>query len=139
MIYKFPYLADVAKLQTLTDFWQKATGVPLSIIDPKGSILTKAGRQDICRHFCQLGGEKGARCVRSDTTMGIKGMASRKYTVEKCSNGLVDASMPITVLDEHIGNFIAGPFFLQPPDLGFYKRQAAQLGFNERRYVDAVS
>jgi DNA-binding CsgD family transcriptional regulator/ligand-binding sensor protein len=137
MEYRLPQLVDVANLQTLTDLWYKATGISSVILDPDGSILTKSGSQDICLNFCRLSPEPRERCVRSDKGIAIK--VSRNYKVEKCRNGLSDASIPITVRGEHFGNFVTGPFFLEPPDIEFFKRQAIQFGLDENRYLDTVS
>jgi DNA-binding CsgD family transcriptional regulator/ligand-binding sensor protein len=136
MQHEIPELIDVANLRTFTDLWYKATGISSSIIDPDGSILTKSGPQDICLHFCQLSPEPREQCVRNDTGVAIK--VGRDYKVERCRNGLSDASAPITVGGEYFGNFVAGPFFLKPPDVGLFKRQAIQLGFDENRYLDTV-
>ena len=139
MEYKNPQFVDVVKLQRLTSLWNGAIGIPLSIVDPNGSVLAKAGPQNICLHFCQLGTENTKRCVRSDTGSTLKVVASRTYRVETCRNGLAEASMPITVLGEHMGNVVAGPFFLQSPDLKVFKQQAIQFGFDKRAYIDTVS
>jgi len=136
MEYKLPQFIDVTNLQTLTDLWHKATGISSSIIDPDGSILTKSGPQDICLHFCRLSPEPREQCVRNDENIAIK--VSRNYKVENCRNGLSDALAPITVGGELIGNFVAGPFFLKPPDIEFFKRQAMQFGFDENPYLDTV-
>jgi DNA-binding CsgD family transcriptional regulator/ligand-binding sensor protein len=139
MEYKLPDLAHAAKLQTLTGLWDQAAGTSLSIVDPAGSILAKSGQQEICLHFCRLSPEPRQDCVRSDTGKTDKVMGGRTYMVEKCRNGLFDASTPITVRGEHIGSVVAGPFFPQAPDLGFFKRQAMQFGFEESPYIETVS
>ena len=139
MVYKLPDLVEIAKLQTLTGLWDKGVGASLSIIDPAGSILAKSGQQEICLHFCRSGPEPAQNCVRNDAGGAIKVMAGRSYMVEKCRSGLFDASAPITVRGEHIGNVVAGPFFFQPPDMGFFKKQAALLGFEAGPYVESVS
>jgi DNA-binding CsgD family transcriptional regulator len=66
-------------------------------------------------------------------------MASRRYRVERCRNGLADASMPIAVHGEHIGNFVAGPFLMQPPDKGSFKTNPVPFGIDEKNYINTVS
>jgi DNA-binding CsgD family transcriptional regulator/ligand-binding sensor protein len=139
MEYAKPQFVNITKLQRLTSLWNGAIGIPLSIVNPDGLVLAKAGPQNICLHFCQLGTEHTGRCVRSDMGSTLKVVASRTYRVETCKNGFAQASMPITVLGEHMGNIVAGPFFLQSPDLKAFKQQAIQFGFDKRAYIDTVS
>jgi signal transduction histidine kinase len=56
----------------------------------------------------------------------------------KCKNGLVDVAMPIMVNNSHVGNFYTGQFFLEPPDIGFFKKQSEQFGFKEENYLKAL-
>jgi ligand-binding sensor protein len=137
MEYKLSQLADVAKLKTLADLWGQTTGIPLFIIDPAGSILSKSGPQDICLNLCRQ--EPGQQCLLSDMSVAVKPTAGRKYSLTKCRNDLSNASVLITVFGEHVGSYVAGPFFLQQPDIGFFRRQTVQFGFDEGRHVDAVS
>ena len=138
MEYNTTQLVDVNKFQVLTNLWSSAVGISLSVVDPDGSILAKAGPQDFCLHSCRLNRETTEPCIRTDENSPIKIVASRTYKIEKCGSGLADASIPITALGEHIGNFVAGPFFLQSPDLKFFRRQAVRFGFDEPGYIDNV-
>jgi DNA-binding CsgD family transcriptional regulator/ligand-binding sensor protein len=137
MEYKLSQLAGVAKLKTLANLWDQTTGIPLSIIDQAGSILSKSGPQDICLNLCRQ--KPGQQCLRNAMGVTVKATAGRKYSLAKCRNGLSDVSVLITVFGEHVGSYVAGPFFLQRPDMGFFRRQAMQFGFDEARHVDAVS
>ena len=65
--------------------------------------------------------------------------SGQEYTIEKCKNGLVDVTTPITVLGQDVANFVAGQFFLSPPDTEFFKRQALRSGFDESAYMKALS
>jgi DNA-binding CsgD family transcriptional regulator/ligand-binding sensor protein len=137
MEYELPQLVDVARLRTLADLWSAATGIPLSIIDPCGATLSKSGLRDICLNLCKQA--PGQECARSDMRIIVKPTASRKQTVVECRNGLSHASVPITVFGDHAGNYVAGPFFLQPADTASLGRQADQLGIDKAIHLDAVS
>ncbi len=139
MEYGISKLIDVAKLRTLTDHFFKASGISLTVADPNGSTLVEAGRRDICDHFLLLNPETSQRCIRCDTAIADRVRAGREYTVEKCTDGLFDTFFPITVLGEHIGTFVAGPFLLHPPNTTYSKRQARRFGFDVSAYVEAVS
>jgi DNA-binding CsgD family transcriptional regulator/ligand-binding sensor protein len=137
MEYELPQLVDVARLRTLADLWSAATGIPLSIIDLCGATLSKSGLRDICLNLCKQA--PGQECARSDMRIIVKPTASRKQTVVECRNGLSHASVPITVFGDHAGNYVAGPFFLQPADTASLGRQADQLGIDKAIHLDAVS
>ena len=137
MEYTLPRLVDITKLRTFTDLWYKATEVPLAVIDPQGSMLAVSGGREICLHFCRLEAVGRDRCGRSDAATGI--MSGQGCTLRKCRKGLMDASAPIKLFGEKIGDFVAGPFLLHPPDLDFFKKQALQLGLDESLHIDTVS
>ena len=45
MKYKLSDLIDIHKIQEITDSFYAATGIPTSVIDIEGAILTDSGRQ----------------------------------------------------------------------------------------------
>ncbi|SHO53631.1 PAS domain S-box protein [Desulfopila aestuarii] len=55
-----------------------------------------------------------------------------------CPHGLVDNATPIVINGIHYGNFFTGQFFLDKPDLAFFRAQAKKYGFDEEAYLDAV-
>jgi ligand-binding sensor protein len=44
---------------------------------------------------------------------------------------LIDNAAPIIIEGKHLGNFFTGQFFLEQPDLEFFKKQALYYGFDE--------
>ena len=52
---------------------------------------------------------------------------------------MIDCATPIHVDGNHIANFFTGQFFLEKPDIGYFKKQAETFGFDERAYLKAVS
>lgn len=139
MTHKLSQIVDVAKVQTLTELIHKATGVSISVTDPDGAILADSGWQDICRRFHQASPKTRPFCRRNETGIAFEPIAGQEYTIEKCKNGLVDVTTPITVLGQDVANFVAGQFFLSPPDTEFFKRQALRSGFDESAYMKALS
>jgi PAS domain S-box-containing protein len=61
-----------------------------------------------------------------------------KYSVYRCRNGLIDVAVPIIIDGIQIGRLYTGQFLFAPPDMGFFKRQAEEYGFDEASYLDAV-
>jgi PAS domain S-box-containing protein len=50
----------------------------------------------------------------------------------------VDNATPILIDGVHYGNFFTGQFFLEKPDLDFFRAQARKYGFDEEAYLQAV-
>ncbi len=139
MEYKLSQLVDAAKVQSLTDILHKATGVSVSVINTDGTILADSGWQEVCLRFHYIGRKTRRYCRRGETSIAFDQAAGQPYNIERCRNGLIDASGPVTVLGQHVANFVAGQFLLQPPDMKFFKRQARQSGFDEPAYIKALS
>jgi anti-anti-sigma regulatory factor len=57
----------------------------------------------------------------------------------ECKNGLADGVTRIMIGDEYVANFLVGQFFLEPPDIERFRRQAAEFGFDEAAYLDGLS
>ncbi|HVN94800.1 MAG TPA: PocR ligand-binding domain-containing protein [Syntrophorhabdaceae bacterium] len=139
MVRKLLHFADFAKLPMIAELLNKATGIPLSIVDPNGTIFARAGRLRICNQFCRLNPGERQFCAGGDPGIAAKVLASRTYTVDKCGSGLMNGSMPITLSSEYAGNFVAGPVLFKSPDTSLFKQQALRFGFDESRYLDQVS
>jgi transcriptional regulator with PAS, ATPase and Fis domain len=51
----------------------------------------------------------------------------------------MDVAVPIMIDGVHVGNIFAGQFFLETPDVDFFRKQAAQYGFEVEPYLEALS
>ena len=51
----------------------------------------------------------------------------------------MDVAVPIDIDGVHVGNIFAGQFFIEAPDIEFFKKQAAQYGFESGPYLEALS
>lgn len=138
MEYKLSKLVEVASLQTLVDFFHQATDIPLSITDPEGSVLAGSGPMEMC-DLLRSGPATGRRCTRNDELHVPRAVQGRKYSLEKCWNGLSKTFISVTALGRHIGNFVVGPFLVREPDGAQAGRRARQLGFEKSDYVEALS
>ncbi len=139
MKYRFSELIDIPRLQRLTSLFYNATGIPASVVDLDGTVLTDAGRSTVCTEYHRVNPETQKRCIESDTAIASHLQANEKYTVYKCKNGLIDAAAPIFIEGRHVANFFAGRFLLDAPDAAFFLRQAAEFGFPEAAYMKAVA
>lgn len=138
MNYKIAELIDVAELQTLLDSFYDATGVPSSIIETDGEIVTATGWADICTKFHRVNPLTCKRCIESDTELALQLENGEKYNMYKCKNGLVDIAVPIIVEGMHIANLFTGQLLLEAPNTEFFKAQAKEFGFDEALYLEAL-
>ena len=139
MEFRLSQLIDTAKVRMLTDLVYGATGISASVTDPDGTIVADSGWHEVCRGFHHVSPDTRARCRRGDGTITFGNKDGTPHVVERCGNGLVDAVVPITVLGSHVGDFVAGQFLLNPPDMEFFKAQALKSGFDESAYLGAVA
>lgn len=145
--YRFEDLVDPTRLKALMASFYELTGLPSTIIDLDGNILTTAdgrwvgvGWKAICLDFHRVNPVAAARCRTSDVQLSQEARRGGACYYS-CLNGLVDAAFPILVDGEHLANLFTGQFFLEPPDRSAFRRQAAEFGFDEAAYLaclDAV-
>ena len=132
-------LVDIPKLQALLESFCQVIGLPNAVLDVDGLIIAGAGWQTACTAFHRVNPETCRRCLESDTSLVESMTRGVPYAVYRCHNGLVDAAAPIIVEGHHVANVFAGQFFTAPPDMEFFRKQAHQFGFDETRYLDAIT
>lgn len=138
MTHKLEDLIDINQLQVLQDRLNEIYSFPSAIIDNDGKILTATCWQDVCTKFHRINPESQKECIKSDQYI-LEHLSEAKPTVTyKCPHGLVDNATPIIIQGNHYGNFFTGQFFLEPPDLDFFRNQALRFGFDENEYIEAV-
>lgn len=133
---KIEYI-DFEKVNSLLEAFNKTTGYVTAILDLDGNILSRSGWRQICTDFHRVNPETSKKCTLSDTVLAGKLAKGEQYHFYKCLNGLVDVAVPVIVKGEHIANLFSGQFFLDKPDVSFFKNQAARYGFNEQEYLEA--
>ena len=93
---------------------------------------------DICTKFHRQNKECEKECIKSDQYI-LEHLAEANPAVSyRCPHGLVDNATPIIIEDIHYGNYFTGQFFLEKPDLEFFRTQAQKYGFDEEDYIEAV-
>ncbi len=132
-------LIDISAFQKLTDSFSRLTGIATAILDLQGEVLVASGWQKVCSEFHRKNRITASRCLESDTVLAGKVAPGERYNLYKCRNGLVDVAVPINIGSAHVGNLFLGQFLLEPPDAGFFSRQAGEYGFNEDQYLEALS
>jgi ligand-binding sensor protein len=137
---------DAKRIKNLLTSFYEITGIPSTLIDLDGNILTTAdgswiaaGWQDICLNFHRKHPETLKKCVESDTKLSNGLRAGEKYSCYSCRNGLVDMAVPVYIGGKHLANLFTGQFLFESPDKEFFKKQAEEYGFDEDEYLKTLS
>ena len=138
MNYKLEDLIDIKLFQSLQDRLNEIYSFPSAIIDNDGKILTAVAWQDICTKFHRMNPECEMECIKSDKYILDHLNEANPAVSYTCPHGLIDNAAPIIIDGIHYANFFTGQFFLEPPDLEFFRNQAKKYGFDEDSYIEAV-
>ena len=138
MKYPFATLVDKENMQGLLDSFCNAVGIASAIIDLDGIVIVGSNWQRICTDCHRVNNETFSRCIESDTELANQLNGKGKHAFYRCKNGLSDAAAPIILEGEHVANFFVGQFFLEKPDIVFFKKQAAKYDFDMEGYLRAV-
>jgi PAS domain S-box-containing protein len=139
MKYQFSELVDIKAISGLLSQFHYATGFRADVFSLDGEPLTAAARwEDVCLEFHRNHPISSRRCIESDTTTLNEILAGRDSGIYTCKNGMVDAGARVIVGGEHVANIICGQLFCEKPDLGYFRRQAQELGLDEDRYIDKI-
>ena len=137
--YDLADLIDLKQMQSLLDSFCDAVGVSSAIIDLDGNVLVGARWQPICTDFHRTCALTAARCVESDTVLAGQLQEGGQFSIYQCRNGLTDAASPIVIEGRHVANVFVGQFLLGSADEAFFRRQAAEFGFDEAAYLAALA
>jgi two-component system, cell cycle sensor histidine kinase and response regulator CckA len=138
--YQLKNLINMENLKIVFDDFHKRDPFPVAVIDLKGEVLLESYWEPICTQFHRAHPKTAAICTESDihfNTALAKG--NERHILYTCGNGLYDAASPIIIEEQHVGNFFIGQFLLEPPDQKFFRKQAQQYGFEEEKYLEALS
>ena len=138
MKYRLQDLIDMEHFQNLQDRLNEIYSFPSAIIDNDGNILTATAWQDICTKFHRKNKDSERLCIKSDQYIQSHIHEANPAVSYRCPHGLVDNATPIIVDGIHYGNFFTGQFFLEKPDMDFFRAQAKKYGFDEDSYLEAV-
>jgi PAS domain S-box-containing protein len=138
MRYRLQDLIDIHHFQQLQDMLSEIYPFPSAIIDNDGNILTATAWQEVCTGFHRTNPEAERICIESDRYILDHLDQANPAVTYRCPHGLVDNAMPIVIDGVHYGNFFTGQFFLEEPDLDFFRLRAEKYGFNEEAYLEAI-
>ncbi|MDW7771768.1 MAG: PocR ligand-binding domain-containing protein [Desulfobulbaceae bacterium] len=137
-----PELADIidsAALKSLLENFYLLTGIPVGVLDLKGTVLVVIGWQDICTNFHRIHPDSCRHCQESDTELSA-GLLPGEIRLYRCKNNMWDIATPIMVAGRHIGNVFMGQFFFEeePLDYELFRAQARKYGYEMEEYIAAL-
>jgi len=139
MNYTLAGLIDIDQTQKLLEKFFNAEGVQAAIINLEGVVIVSSPWHRLCADFHRKNEMIGKRCIESDTILADKLLDGNSFSLYGCLNGLTDAASPIKIEGLHVANLFIGQFFMEKPDVAFFRHQAKEHGFNESVYLEALS
>jgi len=138
--YQLENIINIDDLRELLEDFHKIAPFPVAVLNLKGDVLLESHWEPICTQFHRVNPKTAAICAESDIHFNTElAKCDEKHTLYRCANGLYDAASPIIIGGQHLGNFFIGQFLLEPPDEGFFRKQAQRYGFEEEKYLEALS
>lgn len=138
MQYKLADLIDVVSLQALMDSLCRSTGISVGILDATGNIIVAAGWSDICSQFHRASPASAELCRLSNDCVKEILVKDVPFITYQCPNGLFGSAAPIVLNGDYLGTAFAGQYLCEPPDIRFFKEQAAHYQYEENSYLVAV-
>jgi PAS domain S-box-containing protein len=138
MNYLFSELVDLEELQSLCENFTQLAGFCTAILDMEGNVMVATGWQEVCTRFHRSAQETALKCRESDTVLSKRLNEGERYSVYRCQNGLIDVAVPIFIGENQVGSLYSGQFLFEPPDMDFFRHQAARYGFDEQSYLESV-
>ncbi|MDR3557002.1 MAG: PocR ligand-binding domain-containing protein [Syntrophobacteraceae bacterium] len=131
-------LLDIEKTRETLNNFSRAVGIPAAIIDLEGNVLVASPWQRICTDFHRQNETSRRKCIESSTILANILPEGENISSFTCLNGLTVAASPIAVDGTHLANAFVTQFFTENPDLDFFRRRAAELGFDQAAYMGAL-
>jgi len=136
----FSQVIDLERIHNLIDCLQQATGVPVSLIDDAGELLTCAGWHDLCRlyHSASPLGQRRCRATRERFASRRADDDRRAFSEHVCANGLLEIGLPVVIGEQQHATLIFGQFLPAPPDKERFRAAAVDLGVDPESYLEAL-
>ncbi len=138
-------IINVEPIQQLFESFRALSNVPITLTDINGNILYKqdgnylgAGGIKVCTKYHRKCEQTKKNCIISDTYLANNLKKGDDYAIYTCLNGLVDLAVPVYYKRQHVANLFSGQFFLETPDLSFFRKQAEKYGFKVDDYLSRI-
>jgi diguanylate cyclase (GGDEF)-like protein/PAS domain S-box-containing protein len=101
-------------------------------------LLCQAGWENACSRFHRVNPETAKRCQDSNLAI-MHDLRDGAVGGGKCQNGLIDYATPVVVEGQQVATLFLGQFLHEPPNMEFFRVQAARFGFDEDEYLKAIA
>lgn len=134
---EFQDLIDIVGFSRLLENFYAATGIPNGLVGQAGEIITQAGWVDACVLFHRANPDTSRRCQESNLEL-IRRLRDGEVAHCLCKNGLIDYATPVVIEGRQLATLFLGQVLSLPPDMTFFREQAARCGFDEAQYLEAI-
>lgn len=137
-LYRFGDLVDVPTFARMLESFFRATGIPNGVVDASGELLSLSAGENACTQFHRAN-PKSAECCRESNLSIMRDLRKGCVAGGLCHNGLMDYATPVVIEGRQLVTLFLGQVLHTPPDLDFFRAQAARFGFDETKYLDAIN
>ncbi len=135
--YRFSDLIDVPAFARMLDSFFLATGIPNGVVDADGTLLSMSSGNNACAMFHRVHAETAERCRDSNLTI-MHDLRNGRVAGGLCRNGLMDYATPVVIEGRQLATLFLGQLLHTPPDMEFFRAQAARFGFDEKTYLESI-
>ena len=136
-IYRFGDLVDIPAFSRMLDGLFRATGIPNGVVDESGELLSLAAGENACTRFHRACPNMAEHCRESNLAI-MRDLRDGHVAGGLCRNGLMDYATPVVIEGRQLATLFLGQVLHQPPDLDFFRAQAAAQGFDEKAYLESI-
>lgn len=135
--YRFSDLIDVPAFARMLESFFQATGIPNGVVDVDGNLLSMSCGNNACAAFHRVHPETTERCRDSNIAI-MHDLRNGHVAGGLCHNGLMDYATPVVIEGQQLATLFLGQILHTPPDMEFFRAQAAQFGFDEKAYLESI-
>jgi len=136
--YRFSDLIDVPAFVGWLESFFLATGIPNGVVDASGELLFMSGGENACKVFHRTQPTAAKHCRDSNLAL-VRDLRDGCIASELCRNGLMDYATPVVIEGRQLATLFLGQVLHTPPDMEFFRAQAAQFGFDEKTYLESIA
>lgn len=135
--YRFNDLVDIPAFARMLESFFQATGLPNGVVDMDGKLLSMSSGNNACTLFHRAHPETAERCRESNLEI-MHDLRNGHVAGGLCRNGLMDYATPVIIEGRQLATLFLGQVLHTPPDMAFFRAQAAQFGFDEQAYLESI-
>lgn len=136
--YHFSDLVDMPAFARMLDRFYNATGIPNGVVDASGELLSMTSGANACAVFHRPHREANAHCHESNLAL-VRDLRDGCVAGGLCLNGLMDYATPVVIEGRQLATLFLGQILHTPPDMAYFRAQAAQFGFDEKAYLESIA